>query len=202
MEENGAYLVTLSSDEEDQEIVSLYFNRDEAAIRRTSEKYGRYLTAVALNILQSEEEAEECVDDAYFRAWHSIPPSRPTSLGAFLAKITRNLSLDRYRSRFAEKRLAGEFSASLDELADTVADSEEWSPDRLLDSQNLSAAINRFLRAQKPFARRVFVLRYFYVEPIRQIALRQHCEENLVKTTLSRTRKKLKTFLEKEGFVV
>ena len=92
---------------EDQEIIRLYWDRDEAAIGATDEKYGAYCTAIALNILHRREDAEECVSDTYLRAWNAMPPQRPGRLSVFLGKITRNLSFSRYRVLYARKRGGG-----------------------------------------------------------------------------------------------
>ena len=190
------------NDAEDLEIIELYFARSESAIERTAEKYGKRLTAVSRGILKDETEAEECVNDAYFRAWQTIPPERPNVLAAYLIRITRNLSLDRYRGRFAGKRAAGEYAASLDELADSVAGWEAMAPDRMFDDRRLAEAINAFLLGQKKLVRRIFVCRYFYTMSVRDIARRFGVGESYVKVNLSRTRTKLKDYLKKEGFVV
>lgn len=190
------------ADAEDQEIIDLYYARNENAITRTGEKYGKYLNAVSMNILKDMHDAEECVNDTYFRAWQTIPPERPSVLSAFLAKITRNLSLDRYRARYAGKRIGGEYAVSLDELADSLADGDTLSPERILDEREMGESINRFLHAQKKFARQIFVCRYFYADSYHAIARRFGVSESMIKSSLLRTRKKLKDYLKKEGFLI
>ena len=187
---------------DDEEIVALFFARDESAITRTKEKYDKYLSAVAMNILKDPFEVEECLNDTYFRAWQSIPPERPTALPSFLAKIARNLSLDRYRAQSAEKRMGSRYAASLDELADSLADTDQISPEKLLDERETGEAISRFLREQRKLARQIFVCHYFYADSIRDIARRFQVSEAMVKTTLSRTRAKLREYLKKEGFLL
>ena len=190
------------NDAEDAEIIELFFARDEAAIERTSEKYAKRLSAVSRNILKDETEAEECVNDALFRAWQTIPPERPGTLAGYLVRIVRNLSLDRYRSRFAGKRAAGEFATSLDELADSISGWESLSPDKMFDDRLIADAISRFLRGQKKLVRQIFGCRYFYGESIREIAHRFSVGESYVKISLARTRGKLKDYLKKEEIVV
>ena len=184
---------------EDRAIVDLYWERDERAIRETQKKFERYCHRIAYNILSSDEDAEECVNDTYLRAWESIPPQRPSVLSAFLGKITRNLALNRYFYNRAEKRAAG-IDAALEEL-------EECIPDPIAsadptDEIHIGACINRFLAALPAETRILFVRRYWYLYSIKDLSRSEGISEAQVKTTLYRTRLRLKEFLEKEGIHV
>ena len=114
---------------QDSQIIELYFSRDEQAIIKTAEKYGGYCATIATNILHDSFDSEECVNDAYLAAWNSIPPARPEHLSSYLAKLTRNIALNRYKAKNAERRGGGEFAVSLDELGDCIAD-ESMEEDR------------------------------------------------------------------------
>lgn len=179
---------------DDQEIVELYFKRSEVAIVETQRKYNKYCGTIAKNILHSVEEAEECVNETWFKAWESIPPNRPKRLTVYLGKITRNLSLDRYRSRKADKRGSGQLELCLNELAECVG-ARESIPDEIA----LKEIVNQFLRELKPKARHVFMLRYWYMYSGRDIAKNCLMSEAAVKMSLQRTRNALKEYLEKEG---
>lgn len=184
----------------DQQIVELYWQRDEAALRMTAACYGVALTAVAQRILDDRAESEETVNDTYLRAWHTIPPHRPTKLGAFLAKITRELAIDRYRRRKAEKRGASQYTLSLEELGECIPGSE--TPDEALDYQQLTEHIGAYLSGLKPAVRKAFVNRYFFALSLQEIADRQGVTLSWVKTALHRARVGLRDYLEKEGYSV
>ena len=181
---------------EDRDIIEMYFARNEKAISETADKYGSYCGSIAMNILSSREDTEECLDDTWLRAWNSIPPHRPNLLRVFLGKITRNLALDRYKARTAEKRAGGEFAMSLDELDECIGAVDER------ESAEIGESISRFLRTQPKETRSVFVCRYFYCDSIADIAKRFGISEAKVKTLLFRTRNKLKIHLEGEGITV
>lgn len=178
----------------DEKIIELYLKRDEAAISATAEKYGAYLMRIAYNILSDEFDSEECVNDTYMRTWNRIPPEIPRYLSAFLAKITRNLSLDRVRARNSERRGGGAVALSLDELAECVGGEESQ-----VDSGEIARVINCFLSGLSELDRRMFVLRYFHEEGIAVIAERLQLGESNVKVRLHRLRAKLRVILEKEG---
>lgn len=184
----------------DQHIVELYWQRDESALPLTAACYGATLTAVAQRILDDRAESEETVNDTYLRAWETIPPHRPAKLGAFLAKITRELAIDRYRRRKAEKRGASRYALSLEELSECVPGGE--TPDEALDYALLTEAIGAYLAAQKPAVRQAFVGRYFFALSLQEIADRQGVTLSWVKTALHRARLGLREHLEKEGFSV
>ena len=184
---------------EDKDIVDLYWAREESAIRETEKKYGRYCHYVASRILQSDEDAEEVVNDTYLRAWNSIPPSRPTQLKAYLAKIASRLSLDRYDARSAEKRGGGELPLVLEELAECVPSGEG---EHLADEITLRDAVNRFLWSLPRETRRIFVRRYWYASSVAEIAREYGMKESAVGMLLLRTRAKLKHELNKEGILL
>ena len=178
-------------------ILALDLARDEAAIAECEKKFGAECRRVALRILGSSEDAEECVSDTWLRAWNAIPPDRPERLGAYLLKITRNLALDRLRARHAEKRAGEEGAECLEELAEFLPDKD--SP---LDGVLLRDLVNRFVRGLKEDEREVFALRYTRVFTVEEIAARTGKKQSAVKVSLHRTRKKLRDYLKKEGIDV
>jgi len=183
---------------EDSEIVGLFWARSEQALAETAAKYGAYCRRIALDILRSPEDAEECVNDAYGKAWDAIPPHRPERLSTFLGKITRNLALQRSLRGRAQKRGGGETALALSELEECVPARGEVGD--ALDAQTLATALDAFLRAQPARARRLFLARYWYLLPVAEIAARCGLSESSVKSSLFRTRSKLKIWLEREGF--
>ncbi len=184
----------------DNEIIDLYWSRDERAIEESDTKYGAYCYVVAQNILQSHEDSEECVSDTWLRAWKSIPPQRPSVLRAFLAKITRNLALDKYRAQGAKKRGNGQMNVVLDELAECLDDSR--SVEGEIEAKELRRMINSFVKSLSDREGDIFIRRYFYVESVADIADRYEISENYVSVMLSRTRKKLRKYLEQRGVTV
>lgn len=185
---------------EDKNIVALYWQRDQEAIRATQGKYGAYLGKIAWQILSDREDSEECVNDTYWKTWSLLPPTRPTVFSAFLAKITRNLSLDRYRARSAEKRGGGRMALALEELSTCVP-----APDHaeaVVERQVLVDALDRFLAGLRPEQRKIFLRRYWYLSSVREIASYLGISESKVKTTLLRTRAALREHLEKEGIAL
>lgn len=183
---------------EDNRIVDLYWQRDEVAIAHTKHKYGRMLTGISVSLVPSREDAEECVSDTYLAAWNSMPTERPAYLGAFLAKITRRLSISKYRTISAEKR--GGADMLTEELTDCVPDNYSLEAD--FENGTLAEALNRFLFRLDKEKRYIFIRRYFFSDGILDIAKRTGIKEATVKTVLHRTRNALKTFLEEEGFGV
>lgn len=183
---------------EDCEIVRLFFERDETALSEISHKYGRYCRTVAVNILGDHAEAEECVNDTYLRAWESIPPQRPVSLGAFLSRITKHLALDRVRSANRQKRGGSDEELSFDELSEFV--SGKYSVEADLERVELIAAINAFLRSLPEKKQRLFVGRYWGQYSLSALGKMFAMSESGVSLSLERTRKKLKAYLRKEGF--
>ena len=182
---------------EDSKIIDLYFERSQVAISETQKKYGRYCHAIAYNILYSNEDAEECVNDTYLRAWQAMPPHRPSRLPAFLGKITRNLALDRYDEKTAQKR-GGECDIALEELCECLPDAQSENG----GDEALKAAINSFLASLPKRTRIIFMQRYWYLSSISEISRSLEISESLVKVTLMRTRKKFKAHLEKEEIFI
>lgn len=183
---------------EDSKIVELYLQRNENAIIETGIKYGAYCFKIADNILHNREESEECVNDTWFNTWNAIPPQIPRKLQMFLAKITRNLSFNRYNSRSAKKRGGGEIVFVLDELAECLVCESDVASE--YEAKELGQCVRRFVWELPERDGNVFVRRYFFTEPVSQIARRYALSENYVMVILSRTRAKLKTHLIKEGF--
>lgn len=184
---------------DDSRIVELYWQKNSEAIVVSEEKYGSYCHTIAENILHNREDAEECVNDTWLHAWNAIPPERPQCLKLFLARITRNLSFNRWNAQAAEKRGGHETSLVLDELAECLQSETDVEGEVLF--LELNACIRSFVRGLPARERKVFVLRYYYTEPILQIAKRCSIAESNVKVILNRTRKKLKKQLNKEGLI-
>ena len=182
----------------DKNIVDLYFNRDEEAITQTDKKYGRYCYSIAYNILTNKEDAEESVSDTYMTAWRAIPPRRPSVLSTFLGKITRHISIDRWRERSANKRGGGEVTLALEELEDCVAGLQNVEME--YERKELIRAYVKFLDALPVTERRVFLCRYWYVDSVEAIAEKFGFSQSKVKTMLYRTRLKLRKQLAEEGF--
>lgn len=184
----------------DEQIVSLYWQRDESAIAETDVKFNRYLTKIAYNILADLEDSRESVNDTYLAAWNSIPPHRPGILSTYLGKITRRISIDRFRYRTREKRKASEYEISLSELGDCVSGGN--TTEEIVNIKLLADAIGIFLRLQSEESRNAFVGRYYYLDSIREVAAYCGMTESKCKTVLYRTRVGLKEYLRKEGFDV
>ena len=185
---------------EDSKIIDLYFARDEKAIYETQIKYGPYCYAISYNILHNNEDSQECVSDAYLDTWNAIPPHRPSIFSTFIGKITRRISIDKYRKLNAQKRTNGELELSFDELEECL--SSETSVQDKIDEQHLVDSINSFLATIKKEDRKIFVCRYFYFDSINDITSRFSYTESKVKMSLKRTRDKLKDYLIKEGYTI
>ena len=185
---------------EDRDIIEMYFARDERAISATSVKYGGYCGSIAMNILSSREDTEECLNDTWLRAWNSIPPHRPDILRVFLGKITRNLALDRYRYNHAAQRSSA--------LTNAFEELEPFLPNTYghveaeMDAAELREALNTFLRGCTAEASAFFLRRYWYGESIREIAEGCNVSEAKVKASLFRTRARLKQELTRKGIDV
>ena len=183
---------------QDEQIIRLYFERSEEAIRQTALKYGAYLYTIAKRILHSEEESEEAVNDTWLRAWDTIPPKRPNVLRLYLAKITRNLSFSKFRAQNAEKRGGGELTVALDELGECVGANQDVNAN--LDMEELTGAIQRLLATLSARDRSIFIRRYFFVQSTAAIAEHYGLKESNVLMILTRARKKLKEYLIREGY--
>ncbi len=184
----------------DTEILDLYFQRDQQALAETQKAYGNYCYSIAWRILNDKEDAEECVNDTWLKAWNAIPPSRPMKLSLFLGTITRNLSLDRWKGKKAMKRGRGETQVALEELSECIPNND--CTEDAVEAAELERLLNSFLHMLPERDCNVFLRRYWYVEDYAAIAERYGLKLNTVKTSLFRTRNKLKDFLMKEGIVL
>ena len=183
---------------DDKAIVELYFARSEKAISETANKYGGYCYSIANNILSNNEDSEESVNDTYLAAWNNMPPRHPSILATFLGKITRYISFDRWKSRSAYKRGGGEVTLALEELDEFLSSGE--STEEVVEKKELIRSINRFLDNLPETERNLFVCRYWYLDPVQQIADRYGFTLSKTASMLRRTREKLCKQLKKEGF--
>lgn len=184
----------------DEKIIELYWQRNEDAIRETEQKYGQYLNKIAYNILYNIEDSHECVNDTYLKTWNSIPPKRPISLKTYLAKITRQLSIDVFRTKIRKKRNASQYAVSLYELEECIPDTHNVEQE--IELQLLGKIINDFLYSLPEQTRHIFICRYYFCDSIKDISNFFGTSESKIKSILFRTRKSLKNHLESEGFFV
>ena len=182
---------------EDSQIVDLYWERNEQAIRAAALKYGGYCYSIAYNILRSREDADESVNDTYLGAWNAMPPHRPNCLRTFLGKITRRVSLKKWRDEHRDKRGGDEVSLALEELSECIPSNA--SVEESVIAGELSARINRFVGTLAPTERQVFLCRYWYLDSIDKISADLCFGKSKVKSMLRRTRARLRADLEKEG---
>ncbi|MBR6537569.1 MAG: sigma-70 family RNA polymerase sigma factor [Lachnospiraceae bacterium] len=185
---------------DDRQIIALFNERSEAALSETAKKYGRYCRTIAYNVLNNEEDSEECVNDTWLRAWESIPPQCPERLSAFLGTITRNLALNRYKHNTREKRGGGQTPLVLEELAECVPGTDRT--EETVEEALLVDVLNWFLEEQPAEKRKIFMRRYWYMSSVKEIAVDFGLSESNVKMTLLRMRSKLKQTLEKEGIIL
>ena len=183
---------------EDQGILALFFERSEQAIVETDKKYGGYCYAIAYNILASREDSEESVSDTYLTAWNTIPPRKPNVFNAFLGKITRHISIDRWRKRSAQKRGGKEMLLALDELGECVG---SQGPEAEISQRELTRILNSFLMSLPETERNVFLSRYWYLDPIEAIVKITGFSQSKVTSMLHRTRGKLRKKLSEEGYL-
>lgn len=184
----------------DTEIIDLYWERKEQAISESQKSYGRYCHSIAYNILRNTEDSDECINDTWFKAWETIPPTRPEKLAVFLGTITRNLSIDRWKKKRAAKRGNGEMEAAIDELAECIPASN--STEEEVIAADLERKLNEFLHTLPEKECNVFLRRYWFMEEYSVIAKKYGMNLNTLKTTIHRTRAKLKDFLVREGIVL
>ena len=185
----------------DKQIVELYLKRLELAITETKKKYGTYIRTIAMNILKSNEDTDECENDTYFLTWNSIPPKEPENLKLFVGRIARNGAISIYRKKTAEKR-GGGMEILLSELSECVPDKDFSPVESSFMAMQLSTYINNFLQAQPQEKRVVFVKRYWYGKSISEISAETGMTESNVSTTLFRMRGGLKEILSGGGISV
>ncbi len=185
---------------QDDAIVTMYWERDEAALELTQEKYDRYLMVIAHNILENAEDSRESVNDTYLAAWNSMPPHRPAVLSTYLGKLTRRISIDCYRKRNREKRRGTEYAVSLTELEECLVGAD--TIETVVDMHQLTETLNTFLRSLPREARHLFIGRYFFLDPLKEVAAYLGMSESKAKSLLFRTRCRLREYLEREGFAV
>ena len=183
---------------EDNAIIDLYFKRSEQAIVETDTKYGGYCYSIAYNILSNREDSEESVSDTYMAAWNTIPPRRPNFLNAFLGKLTRHISIDRWRKSSAKKRGGGEIILALEELENCV---DVHNTENTFERKELTRVLNQFLSSLPETERNVFLCRYWYMDSIQAISEYSGFTQSKVTSMLHRTRGKLRTRLSEEGYL-
>ena len=184
---------------DDTQIVELYWARKESAIEETATKYGSYCRSIAQNILNNQDDAEECVNDTWLDAWNSMPPHRPSVLSTFLGKLTRRISIDKWRRTTAKKRGDGQLPLVLAELEDCISDGK--SIEEKTERKLLTETIASFVKSLPETEQKIFLCRYWYMDSVSAIATRFRFSESKVKSMLYRTREKLRVRLEKEGLV-
>ncbi|MBQ7230767.1 MAG: sigma-70 family RNA polymerase sigma factor [Oscillospiraceae bacterium] len=184
---------------EDEQIVQLYWERSDRAISETAYKYGTYCRSIAQNILQNPEDAEEIVNDTWLGAWNAMPPHRPGVLSTFLGKLTRRISIDRFRTRTRHKRGGDTVTLALEELNECVPGGQDIQQE--LEQRELVRAIDRFLDTLPDRERRIFLCRYWYLDDIAAISARFGFTRSKVKSMLYRIRNKLRTHLQEEGYL-
>lgn len=182
----------------DEEIIALYWDRDEQAISRTDEKYKKFLLSVAFNIVFDDQDCEECLNDTYIDAWNSMPPSKPALLQAFLATIMRRTAIDRYKSRKRQKRIASELTVSLSELEEIIADESDSSA----ETDELARLLSDFVRSLPDRRMYIFMSRYYFARPICEIASLLCCSESTVNKEIAAIKRELKEKLMKEGYTL
>ena len=182
----------------DADIIELYWQRDEQAIKETDVKYKSFLLSVAQNIVHDIHDSEECLDDTYVGAWNAMPPARPTVLQAFLATIMRRVAINRYKANKRHKRVASELSVSLSDLGDMLADEDDVSAE--MQAKELAAAISRYVRALPDRQMVIFVGRFYMADPLMKIAQEVGCSLPTVKREIAAIKDGLKKHLESEGY--
>lgn len=184
---------------EDKKIIEMFFERSEEAISRLYEKYGAYCRSIAKNILQSEEDAEECINDAFLTVWNSIPPQKPEKLGAYAGKITRNFALNKAKYNAAEKRGGGKYEEALSELEECIASKNDT--ESCIDKIVFKETVEAFLLSQPEEKRNIFIRRYWYLQSVSELSAAFGFSESKIKSLLMRMRSELRKKLEKEDFI-
>ena len=184
----------------DEQIVELYWKRDETAIRETDSKYGKYLLTVAYNIVRDRLDCEECLNDTYVGVWNAIPPARPNAFKAFLTTVMRRVAVNRYHRNHRKGSLPSEMTISLSELEGILTESE--TPEEAYDAKRLGEIISRFVAELSERGRYVFMSRYYMAERVDTIARDLRVSRSTVQKELARIREDLKKKLESEGYTV
>lgn len=185
---------------QDQDIIELYWARDERAIDETSSKYGNYCFSIADSILKDHGACEECISDTWLRTWNTLPPKRPAILSSYLGTITRNFAISRYRASTAFKRRGNRLSIAYEELEECISNQE--TPEDMVSLQELGRELSRFLRSLPQKDRCIFVRRYWYMDSIQDISRRYEMPQGTIKAKLHRIRQSLKEDLQKAGYSV
>lgn len=183
----------------DRQIVEMYWSRDEKAVNETAKKYGSYCYTIAFGILHNQEDSKESVNDTYMSAWNSMPPNKPKILKTFLGKITRRISIDRWRRKTAQKRGEGERPEVLGELSECIA--ENGNPVNEIEKKLLNETVNDFIKGLKDTEQKVFMCRYWYADSVESIAKQFGFTQSKVKSMLMRSRLKLKKRLTEEDLI-
>lgn len=184
----------------DEKIIQLYFDREEAAIEATDKKYGKYCRQIAVRILNNNEDAEECLNDAWMRVWNAIPPNHPTNFRLYLGAIIRNIAFTKYRKKTSEKRGSGEIALVLDELQECLAGKEDVED--ICIAEELQVEINSFIRSLPEREGNIMIRRYFFLDSVKDISKRYKIPGNTVRTILFRERNQLREHLEKKGYLL
>ncbi len=184
----------------DEQIVELYFDREENAIKETNKKHGKYLYTIAFNILNNNEDSEECLNDTYLKTWHSIPPTMPIIFRAFLAKIMRGTALDRYDEARRQKRIPAEMFDSLSDFEGFIADTTDANTE--IEAKEIGRIITEYLDSSSDRKIYIFMSRYFFVMPIAEIAKKLGCSESTVNKELCSIKRELRKKFEDEGIEI
>ncbi|MBQ9744266.1 MAG: sigma-70 family RNA polymerase sigma factor [Clostridia bacterium] len=182
----------------DEQIIDMYWKRDENAILETDKKYGNYLFKIANNIVNNRLDCEECVNDTYLGTWNRIPPERPNIFRVFLAKIVRNIAVSRFRKNSAQKRIPSEFQVSLDELGECISTNSSAEDEYL--TARVVEILNTYLKSLPRRKELIFICRYYYADKISNIARMLGVSENTVYRDLGEIRMGLKEQLRREGY--
>jgi len=181
----------------DPEIINLFFSKSPKALKAVNNKYGKYCFAIAYNILSSREDSDECVNDTFFAAWNAIPPAKPNRLSAYLGRITRNIALNRYKLLHTDKRKGIQTELVLSELSECIPANTDT--EQAFNEAYVIHAIEAYLKAQPEIKRNIFIRRYFYMYPVKDIAKAYAYSQSKITSLLFRMREELRSYLEREG---
>ena len=184
----------------DKQIIDLYWHRDESAIEETDKKYGRMLFRIAYNLLSDRMDCEECKNDTYVRVWNSVPPTRPLVLPAYLTEIIRRVAINKYKQKKSQRRVPSELTVSMDELRDSLQNEASLVGER--DAEEIGKVINAFLREIPERRRYIFIERFYFAEPVEEIATELSVSVATVYREIERIRKDLKVYLERNDIYI